>query len=110
MNKDVALLGKISEVTRSDLDTAVFPQPQLVPLMSNMNLVRISRMSRFWKHQDGDALIPFHRSVEDLIMGFNGQSCPWLFMVRGTSRRIECYWGASSEILDRSSLRSSLSG
>jgi len=110
MSKDATLLEKISEATRSDLDSAVFPQPQIAPLLSNMNLIRICRMSRFWKHQEGAALIPFKRSVEDLIMGFYGQSCPWMFLVKGTPRQIECYWGASSQIVDTPSLRSSLLG
>ena len=110
MTTDGQLLSKIFEVTRGDLETAHFPFPQLGAFAANMVFVHVSRISRFWEHQESEGPVQLARSTEDLAAGFYGQSCPWMYLLRGTSRSIECWVGAAEGIQDRGSLHSSLSG
>ncbi len=110
MNRDAELLSKIYEVTRGDLEGANFAFPQVGPLLDSMTLIRITRLSRFWKNKENEDANIFRQSVEDLVSGFYGQSSPWMFLLRGTPAAIECWFGASSKIMERSSLCSNLNG
>ncbi|KUG26048.1 putative atp-binding protein [hydrocarbon metagenome] len=110
MNRDAELLNKIYDVTRGDLDGAVFTFPQLGSLLDSMTLIRITRLSRFWKNKENEDANIFRQSVEDLVSGFYGQSCPWMFLLKGSPTQIECWFGASSKIIERSSFRSNLNG
>jgi len=107
MNRDAELLNQIYEVTRGELETTRFPFPQLGPIVDNTTCVRISRLSRFWKQGESEDLT---QSTEDLVAGLYGQSCPWVFLLKGTPQTIECWFGASRTTVDRATLRSSLSG
>jgi len=102
------LLSEIFAVTRGDLETALFPFPRLQSLTDNMEFVRLSRLSRFWNHQQDEDLMLLAQSTEDFVAGLHGQSCAWMFLLNGTPRAIECWIGASQATLDRTSLRSSL--
>lgn len=110
MNRDAELLSQIFEVTRGNLETARFPFPQLGPVVDNMTFVRIRRLSRFWKQGESKDLTLLTQSTEDFIAGFYGQSCPWIFLLKGTPQAIECWFGASRTTVDRAALHSSLSG
>jgi len=110
MNRDAELLSQIYEVTRGALETTRFPFPQLGPIVDNTTCVRISRLSRFWKQGESEDLTHLTQSTEDLVAGLYGQSCPWVFLLKGTPQTIECWFGASRTTVDRATLRSSLSG
>lgn len=110
MNRDSELLSKIYEVTRGDLEGVNFNFPQLGTLIASMKLVRITRLSKFWENKENDDSTIFIQSVKDLVSGFYGQSCPWMFLLKGSPTKIECWFGASSKIMERSSLRSNLCG
>lgn len=110
MNQDAELLSKIYEVTRGDLEGANFIFPQFGSLVDSVTLFRITRLSRFWINNENEDANIFKHSVEDLVSGFYGQSCPWMFLLKGTPAEIECWFGASSKIMEISSLRSNLNG
>jgi hypothetical protein len=108
MTRDTKLVNKIFEITRGDLETAQFPFPQLGPVIDGMTFVRVSRLSSFWKQQEGGDRMLLEQSAEDLVVGLYGQSCPWMFLLKGSPKEVECWFGAAQGTLDRSSLRSIL--
>ena len=110
MTGDTELLSKIFEVTRGDLETARFPLPQLGPVIDSMTFLRISRLSRFWKQQAGQDRVALEQTMEDLVTGFYGRSCPWMFLLKGSPREIQCWVGAARETVEGFPLRPMLHG
>lgn len=110
MNRDAELLNKIFDLTRGDLETAQFPFPQLASLAQNMAWVRVTRLSRFWKQGTEDNALIFQQSMSDLVGGLYGQGCPWILLLLGTPNRVECWWGASARVMDKTALAAHLRG
>jgi hypothetical protein len=108
MTRDAKLLSQIFEITRGDLDSARFPFPQSDNLFDSLNLLRIIRLARFWKHKESDERFLLGHSVEDLVSGFYGQNCPFAFLLMGSSHEISCWFGASRMASDKSAIKSSL--
>jgi Helicase HerA, central domain len=108
MTREAKLIGKIFELTRGDLETAHFPFPRLDAVVSAMQCVRISRLSRFWQEGESGDRSLVEQSTVDLIAGLFGQSCPWLYFLKGSPTAIECWYGTSESKMDRGSLRSNL--
>ncbi len=110
MTGDTELLSKIFEVTRGDLETARFPLPQLGPVIDSMTFLRIARLSRFWKQQSGEDRVALEQTMEDLVTGFYGRYCPWMLLLKGSPREIQCWIGAERETVEEFSLRPMLHG
>jgi len=94
MTRDAELLGKIFEITRGDLDIALFPHPRIGLAISGLSFVRIARISRFWDKNNDERLL-LEQCAEDLITGLFGQSCSWMFLLKGLPTAIECWFGIS---------------
>jgi len=109
MNRDAELLGKIFQITRGDLESAVFPHPQLGLAISGLSFARIARISRFWAKENENQLL-LEKCTEDLITGFYGQSCSWMFLLNGTSKAIECWLGVAQAPGEGTSLNKYLAG
>ncbi|MBV9929100.1 MAG: ATP-binding protein [Acidobacteria bacterium] len=105
MRGDSKLIGKLYEITRGDLEAATFPPPQLGRVLDRMSFVRLSRVSRFWQRADDNDPVPLEHAAEDFVTGLHGQACPWLFLICGSPRGLECWFGAALSKLDRESLR-----
>jgi hypothetical protein len=93
MSSDAILLSKIFEITRGDLETAIFPFLQLGPIVDRLTFTRITRLSRFWEQSDSKDGMLLEQSTEDLIAGLYGQSCPWMLILKGTAKEIGCWFG-----------------
>ena len=110
MNSTAALFGEIFEITRGDLDNACFRYIQPSEYLRNMVLIRLTRLSRFWKQTGSDGPRLLHQSVEEFVAGLFGQSCPWAFLLNGQSSEIQCWFASDREVLDGASLASLLRG
>ena len=110
MTRDAEILGKMFEVTRGDLEETQFPFPKIGHIINGMEFVSIARLSRFWEQQEHENIEMLVENTEDLIAGLYGQSCPWMFLLKGTPQAIEYWFGTDQAIVDKSSLRSNLSG
>lgn len=108
MNTDAELYDLLFKVTRGDLDTTVFSFPHLRTLVDKMTLIRIHRISEFWKKEKMDSVFPLTKSTSDLISGFYGLLSPWIFLLKGTPKGVECWYGASHETIDQLTLLSCL--
>ena len=106
MNADANLLDRIYRLTRGDLDGREFPRPTLSLLLRGYSFVRIKRITEFWKAQQSVRIAALTESFANVLTGLHGQRCPWVFVLRGSASAIECWFGASINILDRQSLRS----
>jgi len=109
MTRDAELLGKIFEMTRGDLENAAFPHPQLGPAISGLSFARIARISRFWAKENENPLF-LEKCTEDLISGFYGQSCSWMFLLKGTPKAIECWFGVAQIPVEGTSLNTYFAG
>jgi len=110
MNRDAKLLSQIFEITRGDLEKVSFPFPYLETLLERIELLRITRLARFWKHKESDEQFLLGHSVEDLVSGFYGQNCPFAFLLRGSPKEISCWFGVPRLVADKSALQSNLRG
>jgi hypothetical protein len=110
MNRDAELLSRIYNVTHGDLEGTSFTLPQFRSILESMTMVRISRLARFWQNEKDEDSNIFKQSVEDLVSGFYGQACPWILLIIGSTTQIECWFGASSKIMDGTALRFNLRG
>lgn len=111
-NKDRHLTENIRIITRLDLDFphAGFYTPAMRVLSQDMAFVRIHRLSRFWKQQEGEEHTPLTQGIEDLITGLYGQRSSWMFVLKGTPKEIICFFGVSRKFMDIPSLTSTLCG
>jgi len=90
MTSDAALLKRMYTLTGGDLEAARFPFPDLEKLSGGMEVLRLRRMSRFWKPEESQENADLEGCTESLITGLHGIGCDWLFLVKGGSREIEC--------------------
>ncbi|RJR44328.1 MAG: ATP-binding protein [Deltaproteobacteria bacterium] len=110
MKTDPRLLTKIFEITRGDLETAVFPFPDYGPVIDSLDFARITRISRFWKDHGDEEWVSLEHNMEDLVAGLYGQGCPWMFLLEGLPQEIRCWFGLSKQGLDKDILRATLAG
>lgn len=115
MTDDAELLGKVFELTRGDLDAAVFPRPQLGSVAAGMTFVRVRRLARFWDARggagEGTSAVPLGRCVTDLVTGLHGLEAPWMALIAGERRSIEYWFGVGRRaVTDAASLTSLLCG
>lgn len=95
MNSDAVILQKLFRLTRGDLDSAVFPVPDIPEAIGRMRPVRLARVSRFWTEEAGGESLS--ESTHRLVTGLYGQEAPWMFALRGRPRGIECWFGTAGE-------------
>ncbi len=87
MSAVAGLLNKIYEITRGDLDSAVFPVPDVTDALRTSEFVRLARIERFWDDDSsGRALI---ESTSALVNSIHPTKC--VFGIRCTEREVE-YW------------------
>ena len=58
-------------------------------------MVRLSRMTRFWKSEGGNVARRIRCS--DLVVALYGQRCRWSFLLRGSPKGVTCWFGAGTE-------------
>lgn len=109
MTSDALLRGKIFAITRGDLEGARFATPQVGPFIDSMTFVRITRLSRFWKQWESEDQMLLTHSMEDLVAGFYGQLCSWMFILKGSPKQIECWFGVHQNGVEKPTLHSILS-
>src|ERR1700683_4151034 len=94
------LTQKIQAFTWSELDAQEAPTAPFPKLsgsdspLTTQTMVRLSRMTRFWKSEGETSL---EESVRDLVVALYGQRCRWSFLLRGTPKGVTCWFGAGTE-------------
>lgn len=101
---------KIRGITGAYLDDTPYVTGSIVPTLRRMNWVRMTRLARFWSRQERQEHSLLEQSSEDLVTGFYGQRCAWVFLLKGFLGKIECWVGMAQETGNQSSLQASLSG
>src|SRR5437763_1370470 len=104
MSMDATLLNKIYEITRGDLESSYFPFPRLAPILESMTFVRIVRLGRFWDRKESEERMSLEGSTTDMITGLYGQSCPWMFLLKGSPNQVKCLYGISKSATDNASI------
>lgn len=110
MSMDATLLNKIYEITRGDLESSYFPFPRLAPILESMTFVRIVRLGRFWARKESEERMSLEGSTTDMITGLYGQSCPWMFLLKGSPNQVKCFYGISKSATDKASIFQTLKG
>lgn len=108
MNSDANLLDRIYTLTKGDVDGLELPRQSVNSLLRHHTLVRIRRMAAFWKEAKAGSIGSLTQSFASVLTGLHGQSCSWVFVLRGRASITECWLGASKNIFNRRSLRSLL--
>lgn len=108
--KEAVFIQNIYDITRGNLENAKFPFPHLQRVIKHMTCVRIARLSRFWEEHEGKRRISLEQSVEDLITGLYGEKTPWIFLIKGCSSHIECWFGVPQKTANHTSLMATLCG
>ena len=95
--KNNELLDEIAKLTRAELDDDAreYPFPSFGP--ERMSFVRICRLSRFWEAADLVGRDSLQQATQDLLATLYGNSKPWLFLLKGTRGRVECWFGLAAE-------------
>jgi len=95
MSRDPAILGKLFELTRGDLERARFPFPNTLSLTNDLAFVRLRTLSAFWKEdpQNQDGL---RGGVADLLTGLYSQGRSCAFAIHSDAAEIGCWFGTRS--------------
>ena len=109
MSRDTALLSKIFEITRGDLENATPPFPSFGSGGWRFSFLKVSRVSSFWKHEDGAMRIPFEQCIDDFVAGLFGQRLTWSFLIEAERPTIKVGFGAEAG-MGVSSLKASIQG
>lgn len=106
MNTSAAanVTAEIFALTRSQLDGqdgGCGPFLTFSSILGAMDAFRICRISEFWKDANGNAdQDELLGRIEDVVSGWHGQQQPWAYVVRGSSRAIECGFAVPRDTMD----------
>jgi len=93
MNRESKLLDAIFTATRGDLEQAVLPVPDLGRIAGEFRFARIARLSSFWKRDGSEERRLLHQAVIDLLSGFHGLRCSWIYLLDGSPKSTRCWYG-----------------
>jgi hypothetical protein len=113
MNHDGAILSRIFEITRGDLELAEFPFPSLTSLSETCEFLTISHLASFWvSDQRTRTSISFDRKMADFAAGMHGLGLRWISVIQGQPGSIKVSYGVPRGNLPvlRSALSASLPG
>jgi hypothetical protein len=96
---DAELIRRIFTLSRGDLDVTdvTLPAPEFGPELDRLHFVRLTRLSRSWGVNDRDAAGLLEQNGQRLIAGLSG---PWMFLLKGSSRQLECWVGLATPEAD----------
>jgi hypothetical protein len=113
MNHDGAIVAKLFDLTRGDLELAEFPFPSLTSLWETSGFVTISQLASFWvPDQRTRTSISFDRRMADFAAGLHGLGLRWTSVIQGQPGSLKVSYGVPREDLPvlRSALSASLPG
>lgn len=107
MNAQATLVNKMFNLTRGDLESAVFPLPQAASIFQGNEVVRLMGVTSFWRHPTfpKDSLLS---CTADLLVTFHSRSSSFLSVICGGERSVECLIGGPKNVFTKTALSSAL--
>jgi hypothetical protein len=94
MNRDGAIVSKIFDLTRGDLELAEFPFPSLASVWETSDFVTISHLASFWvADQRTRTSIGFDSKMADLAAGLHGLGLRWISVVQSQPGSVKVNYG-----------------